>query len=80
MGIMKITKIADPKLKSEIANSILRDLPDWFGIESAIVDYIHDVQLMETWAVYEDSKAIGFASINRHFSNAAEIHVMGIRL
>ena len=65
-------------MKSEICNSILRSLPLWFGIESAIVDYAHDVKPMETWVVYEGSSAIGFASLNKHFPTAAEIHVMGI--
>lgn len=74
---MKIRKIDDPNLKSEICNSILRSLPRWFGIESAIVDYVNDVQPMETWAVYENDTAIGFASINKHFANSAEVHVMG---
>jgi N-acetylglutamate synthase-like GNAT family acetyltransferase len=34
---------------------------------------------METWAVYDNKQAIGFASINKHFSETAEIHVMGIQ-
>ena len=76
---MKLIKITDPNLKSEICNSILRSLPLWFGIEAAIVDYVNDVQSMETWAVHEGDFAIGFASINKHFSKSAEIHVMGIR-
>ena len=76
---MKIIKIDDQNLKSEICNSILRSLPLWFGIESAIVDYVNDVKKMETWAVLEDGKYIGFASINKHFEKSAEIHVIGIR-
>ena len=76
---MKIVKIAEPSLKGEICNSILRGLPLWFGIESAIVDYVAAVQQMDTWVVYDNTNAIGFASINKHFSQSAEIHVMGIR-
>lgn len=76
---MKTVKITDPNLKSEICDSILRNLPLWFGIESAIVDYVKDVQTMETWVIYENDVAIGFASINIHFPQSAEVHVMGIR-
>ena len=76
---MQILKIEEPHLKSEICNSILRSLPLWFGIESAIVGYVKDVQPMETWVIYDGNQAIGFASINKHFSKAAEIHVMAIR-
>ncbi|MFN8790603.1 MAG: GNAT family N-acetyltransferase [Bdellovibrionales bacterium] len=75
---MKILKIDDRNLKSQICESVLRGLPLWFGIESAIRDYVQDVKRMETWAVYKDNLAIGFASINKHFSQSAEIHVMGI--
>lgn len=57
----------------------MRSLPLWFGIESAIVDYINDVQSMETWVAMDDDRYIGFASINKHFAQSAEIHVMGIR-
>lgn len=76
---MKIAQIDDPNLKSEICNSILRSLPLWFGIESAIVDYANDIKPMQTWAAYEHDQIIGFASINKHFKKSAEIHVMGIR-
>jgi ribosomal protein S18 acetylase RimI-like enzyme len=76
---MKIRKLEEPHLKSEICNSILRSLPEWFGIESAIVEYVNDVQTMETWVVYSENVAVGFASINKHFGKSAEIHVMAIR-
>lgn len=75
---MNITKITDPEQKSQICDSILRSLPLWFGIESAIVDYANDVKPMDTWAVQKDGEFIGFASVNVHFPESAEIHVMGI--
>ena len=75
---MKIVKISNPDSKSEICNSILRDLPLWFGIESAIVDYVNDVKRMTTWAAYDNDVAIGFISINQHFPETSEIHVVGI--
>jgi GNAT superfamily N-acetyltransferase len=75
---MKIIKIDDQNIKSQVCESVLRSLPLWFGIESAIIDYINDVKKMETWAVFENNRYIGFASINKHFSKSAEIHVMGI--
>lgn len=30
--------------KSEICDQILRSLPDWFGIESSIREYVEDVE------------------------------------
>lgn len=76
---MQIKRITASDMKSEICNGILRSLPLWFGIETAIVDYVQDVRAMETWAAFEGDQLLGFASINRHFEASAEIHVMGIK-
>lgn len=78
---MKIHKIEDPIKKSEICEKILRSLPQWFGIESAILDYIKDVQNMDTWVVTNvnsDTDTLGFISINKHNKYTAEVHVMGV--
>ncbi|HWU43747.1 MAG TPA: GNAT family N-acetyltransferase [Bdellovibrio sp.] len=74
---MKFIKIEDPEEKSRICEKVLRSLPQWFGIESAILDYIKDVQAMETWAAV-DTDIIGFISLNKHSQQTAEIHVMGL--
>ena len=70
--------IESPEERSQICNNILRSLPDWFGIESAIVDYVKDVKDMDTWAIFSNDAPVGFISINKHNSVTAEIHVMGI--
>ncbi|MGZ3742455.1 MAG: GNAT family N-acetyltransferase [Pseudobdellovibrionaceae bacterium] len=74
---MKIIKVENPQEKSRICERVLRSLPQWFGIESAILDYIKDVQGMETWAAVE-SDVIGFISLNKHNLQTAEIYVMGL--
>lgn len=74
---MKIVKIKDSEEKSRVCEKILRSLPQWFGIESAILDYIKDVQTMETWVAI-DSNTIGFISLNKHNQQTAEIHAMGL--
>lgn len=75
---MKIKFVESPIERSQICNHILRALPEWFGIESAIDDYCYDVQSMQTWAVEEGDHTIGFISINKHNIYAAEVHVMGV--
>lgn len=74
---VRIMKIEDPEEKSLACEKILRSLPQWFGIESAILDYIKDVRTMETWVAI-DSNAVGFISLNKHNQQTAEIHVMGL--
>ncbi len=71
-------KVTDADSRSQLCEKVLRSLPDWFGIESAILDYIKDVRVMETWSVIVDGKDVGFLSVNKHNSSTAEIHVMGI--
>ncbi|MGZ5280273.1 MAG: GNAT family N-acetyltransferase [Pseudobdellovibrionaceae bacterium] len=75
---MKIHKISDPELRSQVCDTVLRSLPLWFGIESAIVDYVNDVKPMQTWVAYDFDTPVGFVSIQQHFPPSAEIHVMGI--
>lgn len=58
---------------------ILRSLPDWFGIEQAIVEYVRDVRSMETWIAEAESEVIGFLTLNRHNDCSAEIQVMAVR-
>lgn len=64
--------------KSEICEKILRALPDWFGIESAIIDYVRDVQAMPMFAAKDGPEVVGFLALNFHNKYTAEIHVMGI--
>ena len=57
---------------------ILRGLPDWFGIESAIVDYVRDLLTMETWVAEDSGSLVGFLAIRAHNRFSAEIHVMAV--
>ena len=62
----------------EICNQILHSLPDWFGIEESIIQYIKDADAMPTMIVKDENNVIGFLTIKKHFSETAEIHCMGI--
>ena len=57
----------------------MRALPDWFGIESAIVQYVRDTETKPTWLAELGGHAVGFVTLNRHFTQAAEIHCMAVR-
>jgi len=53
---------------------VLRSLPDWFGIEDAIVDYVEKAKTLDSYvAVDEDGLTIGVALISRHFEESAEL-------
>ena len=71
-----VKSIKNNSEKADITNSILRALPNWFGIEEAIVEYVEKVQDMAYWAVFEGNSAVGFIAVKEHFEKSAEIYVM----
>ena len=73
-----IKEIQNPEVKSAICDAVLHSLPDWFGIENAIRDYILGVKDMKFWAAYESGRAVGFCALGIHYESSAEVHVMGI--
>jgi GNAT superfamily N-acetyltransferase len=72
---LNVRTIDDAQERSRLCESILRSLPDWFGIESAIVDYVDAVAALPTFAVGDDA----FLALKLHFPTAAEVYVMGVR-
>ncbi|MCG2725007.1 MAG: GNAT family N-acetyltransferase [Elusimicrobia bacterium] len=73
---MEIIEIKEQK--SKICETILKALPDWFGIESAVRDYVLEVKNMPMFAAKNKNNIIGFISLKFHNANAAEIYVMGV--
>jgi len=61
-----------------VCDRIMRALPDWFGLEEAIVQYVADLETMETWMVLDDAVPVGFITVHTHNEYSAEIHAMAI--
>jgi GNAT superfamily N-acetyltransferase len=59
--------------------AVLRALPDWFGIEEAIREYVRDLPGLETIVAIEGNRLSGFLALKEHNPRAAEIHVMAVR-
>jgi len=60
--------------------AILRSLPMWFGIESAIVEYVTNIESLPTFlAIDLDENAIGFMTVKRHSPESAELYVLAVR-
>lgn len=57
---------------------ILRGLPDWFGIESAIVHYVEAIESLPTLMVTCDEQDIGFLSLKIRGPEAADAYVLGV--
>jgi ribosomal protein S18 acetylase RimI-like enzyme len=78
-GITLIKEITDREKKSTITSEVLRSLPEWFGIEKAVNDYIMGVRGKPFYAAYDDTgNTVGFICIESHNEFTAEIYLMGI--
>lgn len=58
--------------------AVLRSLPEWFGIESALLAYVDKIEHLPTYTAVVGERVVGFLSVEKHFYESAEIHVMGI--
>ena len=58
---------------------ILRSLPEWFGIEKAIVDYAREVESLDTFIARDEAMIQGFLTIKIHNQHSGEIYLMGVR-
>jgi ribosomal protein S18 acetylase RimI-like enzyme len=64
--------------KAKLCEPILRSLPDWFGIETALVHYATEINNLPTLLAFENEQVIGFLSLKQHNPYSAEVYVMGI--
>jgi GNAT superfamily N-acetyltransferase len=72
-------KIEGPFLmQASVCVPILRMLPEWFGIEEAILDYEREIEQLPTFLAKSGRKVLGFLSFKQHFPTSAEIFVMGV--
>jgi coenzyme F420-0:L-glutamate ligase/coenzyme F420-1:gamma-L-glutamate ligase len=74
--VTQVVEIQEPAERSRIAEVVLRDLPEWFGIEEATRQYIDDAATLPTLAVEPES---AFLCLKQHTPRAAELYVMGVR-
>ena len=65
--------------KSPICESILRALPDWFGIETALMQFVREAAELPMLVAFEDAAMLGFITLRQHSDCAWEIHALGVR-
>jgi GNAT superfamily N-acetyltransferase len=72
---LTVVEVKLPAERSRLCEGVLRDLPEWFGIEEATTAYVRDVADLPTFAVGEDA----LLAVKLHTPRAAEVYVMGVR-
>ena len=65
--------------KRSICESILRDLPGWFGIEEATQAYIAGVADKPMFVAADSDDIVGFLSLVHHNQYTSEIYVLGVK-
>lgn len=75
---LKFREIDDKNTKSEICDTVLRNLPEWFGIEESIQEYVQGVKSSHFIAVCIGNIPIGFISLIEHNKYTSEVYVLGI--
>lgn len=73
-----IKEIQDKEEKAGITDSVLRQLPEWFGIEEAILEYVEGARNTDFYAAYEGKQVVGFISIRINNEYTAEVYIIGI--
>lgn len=64
--------------KSKICESILRGLPQWFGIEEALLNYLAEIEKLPTILASIDNEYAGFLSFKRHNKYTAELYIIAV--
>jgi GNAT superfamily N-acetyltransferase len=57
---------------------LLRLLPDWFGVETSILNYAREIEHLPTFLAKIDDRVIGFLSLKQHTLYSAEILIMAV--
>ena len=74
-------RITGPTLDaSATVERILRTLPRWFGIESALQEYVADARRLPTFVAHEGDAEHGFITLRQHHAAAWEVHCLGVAL
>src|SRR6266852_6278388 len=58
---------------------LLRDLPEWFGIEQSVLNYIDAARTLPNTAALRNDEVVGVCLVRRHTSVAAEIELLAVQ-
>lgn len=70
--------VENGETRRNVAEGILRALPEWFGIEQSLKNYVQTSADLPFWAAYDGEKAIGFLALRQTGKTASEVFVMGV--
>lgn len=66
------------RIPAASAERILRALPQWFGIESALLDYASDAASLVNFLAADDERLIGFVTLREHNAVSLELNCIAV--
>ena len=63
----------------EAIEQLLRGLPEWFGIEQSLLDYVEHSRTLPTTAALDGDEVVGACVVRHHFPRSAEIELLAVR-
>jgi GNAT superfamily N-acetyltransferase len=57
---------------------VLRSLPQWFGIEESLQEYVADTGTKPTFATESGGRVTAFLSLQEHFPESWEVHCIAV--
>lgn len=61
-----------------VCELVLRALPQWFGLEIGVLNYIRKAGELPSFVAYWGGEPVGIALIERHFERSAELSLIGV--
>ena len=75
---MSAPAIATGRQWPEDLDRLLHALPEWFGIEQSIAEYVAAARALPTVAALLDGAVVGLCVVRRHNDATAEIEVLAV--
>jgi ribosomal protein S18 acetylase RimI-like enzyme len=75
---MDVTIVAGEHRPDEVER-LLRDLPEWFGIEQSILSYANAARTLPSTFALRDDEVVGACVVRHHTPAAAEIEVLAVK-
>lgn len=71
-------EIASSAPSPEAVEQLLRGLPEWFGMEGALQDYVASARDLPAFVARRDTDTVGVCLIAHHGEHTAEIHLLAV--
>ena len=74
----QIERVAASSDLAAVTRRLLNGLPEWFGIAEANDEYVESATRLSGYLARENDDVVGLLLMNRHFPEAAEIHLITV--